>query len=253
MSEPAQRQAGQPAQAGEGPAAGGGEPHANGLSGRLNWLRAGVLGANDGIVSTASLVLGVAGASSSRSAIVTAGLAGLFAGSLSMAAGEYVSVSSQRDSERAILDTERRELREEPCTELDELSRIYQGKGLTPELAAEVAQQLTAHDALGAHAEAELGIDPEDLVSPWQAALASFLSFAIGAALPLLAIAFTPAGVRVWITLAASLLALALTGTISAALGGARHVPAVARNVIGGAIAMGVTYGIGSAVGAAGV
>ncbi len=229
------------------------EPHREGLSGRLNWLRAGVLGANDGIVSTASLVLGVAGASSSRSAIVTAGLAGLFAGSLSMAAGEYVSVSSQRDSERAVLEIEQQELRETPHAELAELKGIYQAKGLSPELAEQVAQQLTAHDALGAHAEAELGIDPHDLVNPWQAALASFLSFAIGALLPLLAMAFTPAGFRIAVTLVASLLALALTGTISARLGKARHLPAVARNVIGGAIAMGVTYGIGSLVGAAGV
>lgn len=229
------------------------EPHKEGLAGRLNWLRAGVLGANDGIVSTASLVLGVAGATSSRTAIVTAGVAGLFAGSLSMAAGEYVSVSSQRDSERAMLALEKQELRETPHDELDELTGIYQNKGLTPELAREVAKQLTAHDALGAHAEAELGIDPHGLVSPWQAALASFLSFAVGAALPLLAIAFIPAGVRIWVTLLACLAALALTGTISAAFGKAPHVPAVARNVIGGALAMGVTYGIGTLAGASGI
>ena len=229
------------------------EPHREGLAGRLNWLRAGVLGANDGIVSTASLVLGVAGATTSHSAIVTAGLAGLFAGSLSMAAGEYVSVSSQRDSERAMLALEKRELRETPHGELDELTGIYQSKGLTPELAREVAKQLTAHDALGAHAEAELGINPKDLVNPWQAAGASFLSFAIGAALPLLAIALTPAAARVAATLVVSLVSLMLTGNISAALGRAPHLPAVARNVIGGAIAMGVTYGIGSLVGAAGI
>jgi VIT1/CCC1 family predicted Fe2+/Mn2+ transporter len=232
---------------------GGGEPHGEGLAGRLNWLRAGVLGANDGIVSTASLVLGVAGATTSHSAIITAGLAGLFAGSLSMAAGEYVSVSSQRDSERAMLALEKRELRETPHGELDELTTIYQGKGLSPELAREVAKQLTAHDALGAHAEAELGINPRELVNPWQAAGASFLSFAIGAALPLLAIAFTPAAARIVVTLVVSLVALMLTGNISAALGKAPHLPAVARNVLGGAVAMGVTYGIGSLVGAAGV
>ena len=241
---------------GDGPGHGPGgeeEPHGEGLAGRLNWLRAGVLGANDGFVSTASLVLGVAGATTSHSAIVTAGLGGLFAGSLSMAAGEYVSVSSQRDSERAMLALERRELRETPHDELAELTGIYQGKGLSPELAREVAEQLTAHDALGAHAEAELGIDPHDLVSPWQAAGASFLSFAIGAALPLLAIAFTPAAARIAVTLAVSLVSLMLTGNISAALGKAPHLPAVARNVLGGAIAMGVTYGIGSLVGAAGI
>lgn len=229
------------------------EPHAEGLSARLNWLRAGVLGANDGIVSTASLVLGVAGATTNRSAIVTAGLAGLFAGALSMAAGEYVSVSSQRDSERAMLHLERRELRETPEAELDELAGLYVDKGLTPDLAREVAKQLTAHDALAAHAEAELGINPEELVNPWQAALASFLSFAVGAVLPLLAIGLTPPVARIAVTVVAVLLALLITGTASAALGKAPHIPAVARNMIGGAIAMGVTYGIGSLVGAAGI
>ena len=237
----------------DGSAGGEEEPHGEGLAGRLNWLRAGELGANAGIVSTASLVLGVAGATTSHTANITAGLAGLIAASLSKAAGEYVSVSSQRDSERAMLALEKRELRETPHDELDELTGIYQNKGLTPELAREVAQQLTAHDALGAHAEAELGINPKDLVNPWQAAGASFLSFAIGAALPLLAIAFTPAAARIAVTLVVSLVSLMLTGNISAALGKAPHLPAVARNVIGGAVAMGVTYGIGSLVGAAGI
>src|SRR5438067_540913 len=154
------------------------EPHdAAGVTGRLNWLRAGVLGANDGVVSTASLVLGVAGATSSTSAILTAGLAGMFAGAMSMASGEYVSVSSQRDSEQALLEQERQELSEDPDAELAELTSIYQAKGLDRDLARHVAEQLSKHDALAAHAEAELGIDPEDLVSPWQAALASFLSF----------------------------------------------------------------------------
>jgi VIT1/CCC1 family predicted Fe2+/Mn2+ transporter len=229
------------------------EPHRAGLGGRLNWLRAGVLGANDGIVSVASLVLGVAGATTSSSAIATAGLAGLFSGALSMAAGEYVSVSSQRDSERAMLELERRELREMPRDELAELAGIYEAKGLSPGLALEVARQLTAHDALAAHAEAELGIDPRQLVSPWQAALASFLSFAIGALLPLLAITLTPPVGRIGVTVGAVLAALAVTGTTSARLGRAARGPAVVRNVLGGAIAMGVTYGIGSLVGAAGV
>jgi VIT1/CCC1 family predicted Fe2+/Mn2+ transporter len=236
--------------AGDPHAGGAQEPHRAGLSGRLNWLRAGVLGANDGIVSTASLVLGVAGATTSTAAIITAGLAGLFAGALSMAAGEYVSVSSQRDSERAMLDLEKRELREAPRDELAELTGLYQAKGLTPELARKVARQLTAHDALAAHAEAELGIDPDELVSPWQAALASFLSFAVGAALPVLAIALTPQAARIAVTAGAVLVALVVTGTASAALGKAPKGRAVARNVIGGAIAMGVTYGIGSAIGA---
>ncbi|HEY7433361.1 MAG TPA: VIT family protein [Streptosporangiaceae bacterium] len=229
------------------------EPHDENLSGRLNWLRAGVLGANDGVVSTASLVLGVAAATTSTTAIVTAGLAGMFAGALSMASGEYVSVSSQRDSEEAMLERERQELSETADAELAELAGLYQAKGLTPELAQQVAEQLTAHDALAAHAEAELGIDPEELVNPWHAALASFISFTVGALLPLLAIGLVPPAARVPVTVVAVLLALVATGTASAALGKAPPGRAVLRNVVGGAIAMGVTYGIGSLVGAAGV
>ncbi len=142
------------------------EPHEQGLNDRLNWLRAGVLGANDGIVSTAGIVLGVAGATSERTAILVAGIAGLAAGAMSMAAGEYVSVSTQRDSEEALLAEERRELREDPDDELAELAGLYVDKGLDPDLALQVARQLTANDALAAHAEVELGIDPEDLTSP---------------------------------------------------------------------------------------
>jgi vacuolar iron transporter family protein len=229
-----------------------GEPHRGSLSQRLNWLRAGVLGANDGIVSTASLVLGVAGATSSVTAIVTAGLAGMFAGALSMASGEYVSVSSQRDSERAILDTERRELAETADAELDELTGIYQGKGLDRKLARRVAEELTAHDALAAHAEAELGIDPAELVNPWHAAVASFIAFTVGALPPLLVIGLVPGAARIAATVVTVVLALVLTGTISARLGQAPPGRAVLRNVVGGAVAMGVTYGIGSLVGAAG-
>jgi VIT1/CCC1 family predicted Fe2+/Mn2+ transporter len=229
------------------------EPHRSDIAARLNWLRAGVLGANDGIVSTASLVVGVAGATTSHTAIVTAGLAGMFAGALSMASGEYVSVSSQRDSERALLELERRELADTPDAELDELTGIYQGKGLTPDLAREVARQLTAHDAMAAHAEAELGIDPEELTNPMHAAVASFISFAVGALLPLVAIVFVPASARVAVTVVAVLAALVVTGTASASLGQAPRTPAALRNVIGGAIAMGVTYGIGALIGASGV
>ena len=149
------------------------EPHDESLAARLNWLRAGVLGANDGIVSTAGLVVGVAGATTDRRAILVAGVAGLVAGAMSMAAGEYVSVSTQRDSEQALLAKERRELREEPEEELAELAGLYVQKGLAEDLALQVAEQLTEHDALGAHAEAELGIDPDDLTNPWHAALAS--------------------------------------------------------------------------------
>ena len=229
------------------------EPHGGGLATRLNWLRAAVLGANDGVVSTAGLVVGVAGATSSRTAVLTAGLAGMFAGGLAMASGEYVSVSSQRDSERALLALERQELTESGGAELEELAGLYQAKGLTPGLARQVASQLTAHDALAAHAEAELGIDPEQLASPWHASGASFVSFMAGAVLPLLAITLVPGPVRVAVTIIAVLAALTVTGAAGAALGRAPRRPAVLRNVIGGAIAMGVTYGIGSLIGAAGI
>lgn len=216
---------------------------------RLNWLRAAVLGANDGVVSTAGLVVGVAGATTSGTAILTAGLAGLFAGALAMASGEYVSVSSQRDSERALLELERSELAGSPDAELAELAGLYQAKGLEPSLAWQVARQLSAHDAFAAHAEAELGLDPAQIASPWHAAGASFVSFTVGALLPLLAITLTPAGARVAVTAVAVLAALAATGMASAALGRARRGPAVLRNVVGGFLAMAVTYGVGTLVG----
>ncbi|MEW2634437.1 VIT family protein [Streptomyces sp. NPDC048389] len=230
------------------------EPHAGGgLSARLNWLRAAVLGANDGIVSTAGIVVGVAGATDSRGVLLTAGLAGLLAGSMSMAVGEYVSVSTQRDSEMAALAVERRELREQPEAELEELTRMLAGRGLSEEVAREAALQLTARDALRAHAGVELGIDPDELTSPWQAAGASFLAFTTGALLPLLAIVLPPAPARLYVTVVSVLLALALTGWWSARLGAAAARPAVLRNVAGGALAMAVTYAVGSALGAAGV
>lgn len=227
------------------------ESHEEVTGDRMNWLRAGVLGANDGIVSTASLVVGVAGATTALSQIMVAGLAGLFAGAMSMASGEYVSVSSQRDAEKALLAKEKRELKEMPEEELEELAEIYQEKGLQPDTAHEVAVQLTEHDALQAHAEAELGIDPDELTNPWGAAIASFISFTVGALLPLLAIAFSPVSLRVPITVVAAVLTLALTGAVSAKLSGAPQGRAVLRNVVGGLIAMGVTYGIGSLVGQA--
>ncbi|HVB42136.1 MAG TPA: VIT family protein [Streptosporangiaceae bacterium] len=230
-----------------------GEAHSGAMATRLNWLRAAVLGANDGVVSTAGLVVGVAGATSSKTVILTAGLAGMFAGALAMASGEYVSVSSQRDSERALLALERRELAESPEAELAELAQLYEAKGLTPGLARQVAGQLTEHDAMAAHAEAELGIDPQQLANPWHAAGASFLSFTVGALLPLLAITLVPAAARVAVTVAAVLAALVITGATGAALGQARRGPAILRNVIGGALAMAVTYGIGSLIGAAGI
>ncbi|GAA2733930.1 VIT family protein [Pedococcus aerophilus] len=226
-----------------------GEEHDTGIGARLNWLRAAVLGANDGIVSTAGIVIGVAAATSERSAIMTAGVAGLAAGAMSMAAGEYVSVSTQRDTEKALLAKETRELREMPEEELAELAEIYEGKGLTPELAHEVAVQLTSHDALGAHAEAELGIDPNELTNPWHAAWASMVAFTAGALLPLVAILLPPQGARVTVTALAVVAALAGTGAVSARLGGAPRRPAVLRNVAGGVLAMAVTYGIGALVG----
>jgi VIT1/CCC1 family predicted Fe2+/Mn2+ transporter len=225
------------------------EPHNPRIASRLNWLRAGVLGANDGIVSTAGIVLGVLGATSSRSVIVTAGIAGLAAGALSMAVGEYVSVSTQRDTERALIAQERRELKEMPEEELAELTSLYVEKGLTPDLASDVAEQLTDHDALGAHADAELHLDPDQLTNPWSAALASLVSFTCGALLPLLAISLPPRNVRVVVTIVAVVAALAVTGGTSARLGHAPIARAVARNVAGGMVAMAVTYGIGSLVG----
>jgi VIT1/CCC1 family predicted Fe2+/Mn2+ transporter len=227
-----------------------GEPHEGGLNNRLNWLRAGVLGANDGIVSTAGIVMGVAGATSDRGTILVAGVAGLAAGALSMAAGEYVSVSTQKDSELALLEKERGELRDEPEEELEELAGLYVEKGLTEELALEVAKQLTDHDALGAHAEAELGIDPDDITSPWNAAIASMLAFTLGALLPLLTITLFGPTLRIWVTVVSVTVALALTGWGSAKFGYGPPGRAVVRNVVGGLFAMAITYAIGTALGA---
>lgn len=220
---------------------------------RLNWLRAAVLGANDGIVSTAGLVVGVAGATSDRAALLTAGLAGLLAGSMSMAAGEYVSVSTQRDSEKAALALEKRELSEQPAAELDELTALLAARGLSREVARAAAEQLTARDALRAHAGVELGINPDELANPWHAAGASFLAFTVGALLPLLAIVLPSSTARLPVTVVSVLLALAFTGWWSARLGAAPARRAMVRNVCGGALAMGVTYAAGSLLGAAGI
>ncbi|MDA2807378.1 VIT1/CCC1 transporter family protein [Nocardiopsis suaedae] len=227
------------------------EPHHESLGSRLNWLRAGVLGANDGIVSTAGLVVGVAGATASGTAILVAGVAGMFSGALSMAAGEYVSVSTQRDTERAALARERRELEEDPEAELEELAGMYRDRGLDADLARRVAEQLTARDALRAHAEVELRLDSDELTDPWQAALASFLSFVVGALVPLLLITLSPGGWRVPVTIAAVAGAVAVTGAVSARLGGAGPRRAALRSVVGGLLAMAVTFGIGTAVGGA--
>ncbi|MEV0432119.1 MULTISPECIES: VIT1/CCC1 transporter family protein [unclassified Nocardia] len=222
------------------------EPHAEGLASRLNWLRAGVLGANDGIVSTAGLVVGVAATTNDSTTILAAGVAGLVAGAISMAAGEYVSVSTQRDSEKALLAKERRELADFPDYELAELTEIYQAKGLSPATARKVAEELTAHDAFTAHAEAELKLDPSELTNPWAAAGSSAIAFTCGALLPLLAIVLPPAQWRVPVTFVAVLVALALTGSLSARLGGSARGRAVLRVVVGGALAMAVTYAIGT-------
>lgn len=228
-----------------------GEQQDEAVSGRLNWLRAGVLGANDGIVSVAGIVAGVAGATTGRTDITIAGVAGLVAGALSMAAGEYVSVSTQRDSERAMIRKEKHELHTLPEEELEELTQIYQSKGLGRELAAQVAEELTAHDALAAHAEVELGIDPDQLTNPWEAAGASFLSFTAGALIPLIAILLPPPGLRVPICFVAVAIALIITGAVSARLGEAPARPAIVRNVVGGMVAMAITYGVGTLVGTA--
>ena len=225
------------------------EPHVGAINTKLNWLRAGVLGANDGIVSVAGIVIGVAAATVERAPIVTAGVAGLAAGALSMALGEYVSVSTQRDTEQALLAKERRELLEEPEAELEELVGIYQKKGLSAQTARTVAEELTAHDAFAAHIDIELGIDPDELTNPWHAAISSAISFTVGALLPMLAILLPPPAARIPVTFVAVLLALAITGWVSARLGGADPVRATQRVVIGGALAMAITYAIGRLVG----
>lgn len=220
---------------------------------KLNWLRAGVLGANDGIVSVASLVVGVAGATSDTGAIATAGTAALVGGAVSMALGEYVSVSSQRDSERHMITVERRELHEDPAGELDELAEMLQERGITPTTARLAAREMSEHDALAAHLEVELGIDQHDLVSPWSAAVSSAVAFTLGALLPLVAMLATGSTWRIPVTAVAVLAALALTGSVAAHIGGGPKVRAALRLVLGGALALGLTYAIGSALGTSGV
>lgn len=219
------------------------------LSYRSNWLRAAVLGANDGILSTSSILLGVAGSGASGRAIVTAGVAGMVAGALSMAAGEYVSVSSQRDTEDADLQLERQELASDPEGELHELRAIYEARGLPSGLATEVAETLTARDALAAHMRDELGLEEDRRARPLQAAWSSAAAFGAGAALPLIAAIAVPGGARIAGVVAVTLIALALLGTTGARLGGAPPTVAAIRVMAWGALAMGVTYGIGAAVG----
>jgi len=217
---------------------------------RLNWLRAGVLGANDGIVSTAGLVMGVAGSDADAGAILVAGVAALVAGSISMAGGEYTSVSAQRDSELASLEKEREELAEDPAGELAELAWFYEQKGLSPKLAKDVAAELSAKDPLKAHADAELGIELGEHVSPTAAALSSFVAFALGSLLPLVAISGPWEGIRIPVTVAAVAVSLAITGFVGAKIGGAKSLRAIIRNVSVSLLTMGITYAIGSLVGA---
>lgn len=217
---------------------------------RVGWLRAAVLGANDGIVSTSSLVIGVAAAASGHEAVLLAGVAGLFAGALSMAAGEYVSVHSQADTERADIELEKKHLEAEPEFELRELAAIYEGRGLTPELAAEVAAQLMAHDALGAHTRDELGISEISVARPLQAAIFSAIAFSVGAALPLAVTWFLPFSMMILAVSVSSLVFLAILGAVAAKAGGAGMLKGSIRVLFWGAIAMAVTAGVGKLFGA---
>ena len=224
------------------------EPHDASVAGRLNWLRAAVLGANDGLLSTAGLVMGVAAATTDRSALLIAGVAGVSAGAFSMAVGEFVSVSTQRDTERALISKEIRELQEEPEAEFEELVGLYTAKGLSEGTARQVATELHAVDPLAAHLDAELGIDQEDLTNPVHAAVSSAIAFTLGAIIPLLAI-LAPATLRVPMIVALTMVGLALAGYVSARLGDADRGKAVRRLLLGGLAAMAATYGIGSLLG----
>jgi VIT1/CCC1 family predicted Fe2+/Mn2+ transporter len=229
------------------------EPHRLNFAPRLNWLRAGILGANDGIVSIAALVVGVAAATSDPGPILIAGTAGIIAGSLSMALGEFVSVSSQRDSEASLIKREREELEEHPEAELQELAELYQQRGLSASTAALVAQELTEHDAVAAHLEAELGINELELTNPWHAAISSALAFLAGSTLPMVAIVLGPESIRIPLTFAASLLALGITGGVGAYLGQSPILRPVFRVMGGGALALVISWGIGTALGVSGI
>lgn len=229
------------------------EPHRSGIAQRLNWLRAGLLGANDGIVSVAAIVVGVAGATGASGLILAAGSAALIGGAISMALGEYVSVSGQRDSERALIAQERRELAESPEEELLELAALYEARGISSETSMQVAKELTAKDALAAHLSAELNIDADDVVSPWRAAGASAVAFLIGGVLPLVVMLLTPVLVRVPVTFVVVIAALAATGVVGARLGASRPGRAALRVMVGGTIALAATYVIGALLGTSGV
>ena len=219
------------------------------MANKLNWLRAGILGANDGIMSTSGILMGVAGATTDAATIFFTGVAAVVAGSISMAGGEYTSVSAQRDSEIAALDTERKELAEQPELELRELTWFYEQKGLDYDLAQLVAKQLTEKDALKAHAEAELGIELGEHANPLSAALSSFVAFATGGILPLVAVTGPWVSYRIPATILAVLVSLIVTGYVGARIGGAKAMKPIMRNVLISVATMAITYGIGRLVG----
>ncbi|MDR6938911.1 VIT1/CCC1 transporter family protein [Arcanobacterium hippocoleae] len=219
------------------------------LNSKLNWLRAGVLGANDGIVSTAGLVVGVSGASVTGFALFASGIAGMVAGALSMAAGEYVSVSTQRDAEQAAIAKQKLLIQADPVGAEERLAYFISAQGVSHELARATARELSAQDAAAAHAHYELGIDPDELTNPWHAAVASMAAFALGAIIPLLAIVLSPSSIAVPMTVFAVSFALAITGSVSAHLGRAPVMRATVRNIVWGNVAMVVTYAIGALVG----
>ena len=229
------------------------ESDASSTGSKLNWLRASVLGANDGIVSVASVIVGVAGATDSRSFILTAGVAALVAGSLSMAVGEYVSVSAQRDTERALLAKERIELDTVPDEEMEELVGLYEQKGLSRKTAEIVAKELTAKDVFAAHVDAELKIDPNNLTNPFHAAYASGGAFISGGIIPILAVVFSPVSMHLLFTFVSAIIALIITGTLSAHVGGANKTKATVRVVFGGVLAMVITFGVGRLFGISGL
>jgi VIT1/CCC1 family predicted Fe2+/Mn2+ transporter len=215
----------------------------------LNWLRAGVLGANDGIVSTAAIIFGVAGASAEHATVMLTGIAAVAAGAMSMAVGEYVSVSTQRDLEQAELCREKIELARDPERQLAILAHLFEQRGVATAVAAEVAKEMSEKDALSVHARAELGIDPDNVTNPWAAALASMLSFIVGGVIPIAALLLSPRAIEIWVAGIAVLIAMALTGFVSARLGRTPIVRSIVRNVIGGLLALAITYGVGKLAG----
>lgn len=224
-------------------------PESSRILSTLNWLRAGVLGANDGIVSTAAIVFGVAGASANHGTIMLAGIAAIAAGAMSMAVGEYVSVSTQRDLEEAELEREKIELARNPERQLAILVQLFEQRGVEPQVAAEVAREMSEEDALSVHARAELGIDPDNVTNPWAAALASMLSFLVGGAIPIAALLLSPRVIEIRVVGLAVLIAMGLTGFASARLGRTPVVRSILRNIAGGLLALAITYGVGNVAG----